>query len=257
MQTIGVIIFFSKRKREIMACKLPLLLIPGLAGNKTMWEPQIQGLGDLADCWVAPLPAWDDLGDMAQYILTEAPPRFAVAGWSMGGYLAFEILQRAPERVIKLALMSTTPEPETGEVSKRRRASMVAIEDGGFLAEIRSLSPRFLHPERRRDGVIVELMVRQAFEIGPEAYRQHHVAMMKRPDYRHLLPKIQCPTLVVSGRQDYVTRSTAQARMARGIGRSKLVQLERCAHMVTLERPVETVRAMRQWLRQGQRAMAA
>ena len=234
-----------------MTGKLPLLLIPGLAGNKTMWEPQIRGLNDIADCWVAPLPATDDLGTMAQYILAEAPDRFALAGWSMGGYLSFEILRRAPDRVLRLALMSTTAEPETDEISQRRRASIAAAERDGFLSEIRSLSPRFLHPERRRDGVIVELMVRQAFEIGPEAYRRHHLAMMKRPDYRPLLPHIGCPTLVVGGRQDYVTRATSQARMARGIPAAKLVLLERCAHMVTLERTHETVQAMRHWLRDG------
>ncbi len=68
-----------------MAGKIPLLLIPGLAGNKTMWQPQIRGLGDIADCWVAPLPAINDLGAIARFILNEAPPRFALAGWSMGG----------------------------------------------------------------------------------------------------------------------------------------------------------------------------
>jgi pimeloyl-ACP methyl ester carboxylesterase len=240
-----------------MTGKLPLLLIPGLAGNKTMWEPQIQGLSDIADCWVAPLPATDDLGTMAQYILDEAPARFALAGWSMGGYLSFEILHRAPDRVLRLALMSTTAEPETDEVSKRRWVSIAAVERDGFLTEIRSLSPRFLHPETHRDGHIVELMVRQAFEIGPEAYRQHHLAMMNRPDYRPLLAHIDCPTLVVGGRQDYITRTTSQARMARGIAAAKLVLLERCAHMVTLERPDETVQAMRQWLCDDRRTLAA
>ncbi len=240
-----------------MKSRTSLLLIPGLAANRTMWEPQIEALSDLVDCWVAPLPAWDDLGEIAEHILRAAPQTFALAGWSMGGYLCFEILRRAPHRVSRLALMSTTADPETATVTDRRRASVHEGEVRGFPPMIRDLVPRFLNPARVQDTDLVSRIVDQALEVGPEAYRMHQQAMVVRPEYRTLLPEIDCPTTVIVGRQDALTRVSAHARMARSIPQAHLEVIENSGHIVTLEQPEATSTVMRHWLTDRDRAIAA
>jgi pimeloyl-ACP methyl ester carboxylesterase len=240
-----------------MTKKTPLLLIPGLASSRIIWQRQIEGLQDIADCWVAPLPAHEDLGKIAEVILTESPNRFALAGWSMGGYLCFEILKRAPERVIQLGLFCTTADPETPEVAARREASIERAKKNGFLAMMRDLVLRFIPPERHTDHELIETVAKQAFEAGFEAYCKHQRAMIKRPDYRPLLARIECPTTILAGRQDMVTRIEHHASMAQSISESHMAIIENAGHLITLEQPENTTELMRQWLLQSSRARAA
>ncbi len=237
--------------------KIPLLFIPGLAANHIMWRRQIEILSDIADCRVAPLPALDDLGAIAEHILDRAPEWFAMAGWSMGGYLCFELLRRAPERVLRLALLSTAPDPEMPKSSERRLASIRDSERRGFLAMARDTVPRFVHPDRRDSEKVIETMVTQALQVGEHAYCQHQRAMMKPRDYRDLLPDIVCPTTMVVGRQDTLTRVSTHARMARAIPNATLAVIEDAGHVVTLERPGETGAALRHWLVGKDQALAA
>ncbi len=240
-----------------MAERLPLLLIPGLASNEIMWQPQIKGLSDVADCHVASMPAYDDLGAITEEILSKAPNRFAVAGHSLGGYICFEILRRAPERVLLLGLFSMTAEPESREASRRRLAAIEVAKRRGFPTMAYNTIPRFLHPERREGGAVFDSMLKQALEVGEDAFCQHTYAAMKHRDYRDLLAGISCPTMILVGRQDVVTRPTEVARLAHEIPGSVLKVIEHSAHMITLENPDSTNRAMRHWLAGAERAMAA
>lgn len=240
-----------------MQRKIPLLLIPGLASNRRMWVPQIEGLSDIADCWVTPLPAVDDLGVIADEILADAPDRFAVAGHSMGGYLCFEVYRRAPDRVTHMCLMSTTADPETPGAAERRRASIADIARDGFLPTIRGIIPRFVRREERNGGPVFEAMLKQAYEVGREAFCRHQRASLARTGYRDLLPAIRCPVLVVGGRHDVVTRVSSQAKMARAIPDAAFATVARSAHMVTMENPRQTNTLMRHWLIADVAALAA
>ncbi len=231
-----------------MSKKIPLLLIPGLASNRLMWQPQIEGLADIADCWVTPLPAADDLGLIAQEILAGAPSRFAAAGHSMGGYLCFEIYRRAPERVQGLCLLSTTAEPESSGAAERRRASIDDIARDGFMPTIRQIIPRFVRPDERRGGPVFDAMLHQAYETGRDAFCRHQIASLARAGYRRSLDGIGCPVLVVGGRHDVVTRTSGQARMARAIPRADFHVVEHAAHMITMENADQTNAIMRDWL---------
>ena len=225
-----------------------LILIPGLVLNAAVWQAQIDALHDIADCWVAPLPPYDDLGAIAEDIIAEAPDRFAVAGVSMGGYLCFEILRRVPERITRLALISTTADPEARAVTRRRHIMMRRAERRQHIAMWREYIPRFLHEDGWGDEAVVDLVLKQVFEVGTHAFLQHHRAMIKRIGYRDLLPGIRCPTLIVCGRHDPATPVAAHEAMARAIPGAELLVLERCGHVPPLEKPSAVSAAMRLWL---------
>jgi pimeloyl-ACP methyl ester carboxylesterase len=240
-----------------MPKKIPLVLVPGLIANRRMWDWQIDTLDDIADCWVAPLPAMDNLGAIAEEILALAPDQFAVAGWSMGGYLCFEMLKRQPERILKLALMSTTASAETRQMSLRRRLMMRDVRQAGLLETTRKTMPRFLHPARRDDDALIEFLIKQAFEVGPYTMHHHQTAMIKRNDYRHILADIACPTLIVAGDADEVTPVPEHQALAAGISHARLVVIEGAGHMTTVEQPERTARALRSWLTGQTNALAA
>ena len=183
-----------------MTDRANLILIPGLVLNATVWRAQIDALRDVADCWVAPLPPYDDLGAIAEDIIAEAPEHFALAGVSMGGYLCFEILRRVPERVTRLALIATSADPEASDVTERRLKMVRRVEQSGHLQTWREYIPRFLHPDGFNDPKVVDLLLKQAFEVGWKACMRHHFAMIKRSGYHDVLPRISCPTLILSGR---------------------------------------------------------
>jgi len=240
-----------------MQKKVPLLLIPGLASNRLMWVPQIDGLNDIAECWVTPLPAYEDLGAIADEILADAPDRFAVAGHSMGGYLCFEVYRRAPERVTRMCLMSTTADPETPGAAERRRTSIADIERHGFLATIRGIIPRFVRRAERDGGPVFDAMLKQAYEVGKEAFCRHQLASLARSGYRDMLSAIRCPVLVVGGRDDVVTRASGQAKMAKAIPDAMFAVVEGAAHMMTMENPRQTNALLRKWLTTDIAALAA
>jgi pimeloyl-ACP methyl ester carboxylesterase len=228
--------------------ELPLLFVPGLACNRTMWAGQIGALSDLTSCWVAPLPAYDDLRAIATDILRDAPAQFALAGSSMGGYLCFEILRLAPERVAKLALIGTTADPELPDTTERRWRMIRNSEKRGYLTMWREFIPRFVHPSRSEDPVLIEALMKQAFEIGHYAFRQHQIAMMKRRGYLDLLHTIDCPTTILVGDGDILTPIDTHETMARSIPDSRLTVFSESGHLLSIERPAETAAALRDWL---------
>ena len=121
----------------------------------------------------------------------------------------------------------------------------------------RATVPRFVHPERRRDSDVIGVMLKQAYEVGSDAFCTHHLAMMKRPDYRPVLSKISCPTVIIAGKQDLITRAASQFKMADAIKGAQTVLIDKCAHMATIEQPEKTLQAMRQWLTVEEKDLAA
>jgi pimeloyl-ACP methyl ester carboxylesterase len=236
--------------------KTPLLLVPGLVSTRLMWEDQINGLADIADCWVTPLPAYDNLEKMAEEILAIAPNKFAVAGHSLGGYLCFELFRLAPHRISKMGLFSTVCTPETDQVAKRRTVMIEEAEKHGFLAMIRASTPRFV-VKGERGHEVEKMMEKQAFEVGQTAFCQHQKAATNRRNYQNLLAKVTCPTLVLAGKQDIVTRPSVQRRMAKSIPQAVFHAIDGAAHMITMEQVDQTNDLMRNWLAVEPMALAA
>ena len=228
---------------------LPLVLIPGLAGSARLYAPQIPPLWRAGPVMIADHTRDDSMAAIARHILESAPRVFALVGLSMGGYISFEILRQAPERVARLALLDTSPSPDTAEQSATRRAQMALVAQGRFAEVLDTSFPRLVHRSRREDRALREVFDAMAQEVGAEGYVRQQTANIARPDSRALLGSIRCPTLVLVGDGDEVTPPERAAEMAHGIAGAHLVSVPQCGHLSALERPEEVTRALLEWLR--------
>jgi len=231
-----------------MSDKQPLLLLPGLLCDDALWRHQIETLDDLADMTVADLTQDDTIAGMAERVLTAAPQRFALAGLSMGGYLAQEIMRQAPERVSKLALLDTSFYADTPEQLKRRRGLIELSQKGAFKGVTSRLLPLLIHESRLDDETLTETVFAMAESVGKDAYPRQQHAIMTRPDGRGDLANISCPTLVLCGRQDALTPLSVHEEMVAAIPKATLVVVEDCGHLAPLERPHAVSAVMRYWL---------
>ena len=227
-----------------------LVLLPGLLNTRRVFEQQIEALSDIADCVVPELWRHDTIGAMADAALALAPPTFALAGFSMGGYVAFEILRRATQRVERLALMDTQATPDSAESTKRRRALLEQTKIGRFHGVQRTLLPQLVHSRHINDATISQPIFDMAQEIGADGFVREQRAIIDRADSRRMLVDIDIPTVVIVGRQDQVTPLPRSEEMAADIADSRLVVLEECGHMSPLEKPAEVTAALRRWLSQ-------
>lgn len=231
-----------------MADRQTLVLLPGLLCNERLWAAQAEGLSDVADVVVADMTRDDTMAGMARRVLAMAPERFALAGLSMGGYVALEIMRQAPDRVSRLALLDTGSRADTPEQTARRRDLIALAERGEFKAVSRRLLPLFVHPDRFEDAPLVAEIVAMADEVGKDAFLRQQKAIMGRPDRRPGLADIACDTLVVCGRDDVLTPLELSEEMVSLIPGAALTVVERCGHLSTMERPDEVSRALRDWL---------
>jgi pimeloyl-ACP methyl ester carboxylesterase len=228
---------------------MPILLVPGLASSPRIYAPVIPALWRFGPVTVANHIRDDNMGAIARRILAEAPPRFALAGHSMGGYIAFEIMRQAPDRVAKLALINTQARPDTSEATARRRGQIARARSGEFHAVLDELFAGFVHPSRRGDGALRQLVHDMGDDIGVDAFVRQQTAVMSRADSRPTLAWIKCPTLVLSGDEDNTIPNSLSVEMADGIPGAKLTILACCGHLPQPEQPQATADALVEWLR--------
>jgi len=187
------------------------------------------------------------MAQMAAAILATAPPRFALAGISMGGYLCFEILRQEPERVIKLALLDTSARPDTPEQSAQRRTLVAQARAGGFRALLDGYNA-MLHPTHQNDPALRETNIRMALSIGIDGFARQQEAIIARIDSRPGLPRISVPTLVLVGDSDPFTPPERSREIAAAITGARLVVVPECGHGSTLEQPEAVNQAMIEWI---------
>ncbi len=228
---------------------MPILLVPGLVSSPRIYAPVMPALWRLGPVTVANHIRDDNMGTIARRILAEAPPRFALAGHSMGGYIAFEIMRQAPQRVARLALINTQARPDTAEATERRRGMMARAQAGGFRGVLDELFPGFVHPSRRDDASLRQLVHDMADDVGVDGFIRQQTAVISRPDSRPSLAWIKCPTLVLSGDQDNTIPNSLSIEMASNIPDAKLVILPNCGHMPQPEQPQATAAALIEWLK--------
>ena len=230
--------------------KPALFLLPGLLCDRALWAPQVAALGDVAEIAVADFTQADSMAVMAETVLRSAPERFALAGLSMGGYVAFEIMRRAPARVQRLALLDTSARPDTPEQTQARRDLIALAQQGDFKGVTPRLLPRWVHPSRVSDAALVETVTSMTRRVGRDAFLRQQTAIMNRPDSRPGLVDIACPTLVLCGHEDQSTPVDRHREIAADISGARLVIVPECGHLSTLERPEIVNRELRAWLTQ-------
>jgi pimeloyl-ACP methyl ester carboxylesterase len=186
--------------------------------------------------------------EMARVVLDAAPERFALAGLSMGGYVALEVMRVDPECVARLALLDTSARADTPEQTATRRGLIELSQRGGFDEVPRKLLPNIVHSDRLDDEGLTSIVFAMAEYLGPEAFVRQEEAMIGRPDSCGDLPGIACPTLVLCGREDALTPMHLHEEMAGLIPGSWLRVIDECGHLSALERPEGVTAALREWL---------
>lgn len=216
---------------------LPIVFIPGLTCTGRLYHYQTELLGQshpilLANHWSAA-----SMGEIAEKILAVAPERFALAGTSMGGYVAFEILRRAAARVEKLVLMSTSARPDTPERSHVRQQQLEWTRHHGMRAGTKALWDHLVHPTRHEDHALLHVFVEMAEIVGIEGFARQTEAIIGRADSRPLLDAIKVPTLVIAGADDKLIPPDQSTEIAAGIAGAKLEIVPHCGHMGMIEKP--------------------
>lgn len=230
-----------------------LVLVPGLVCDAEVWRGQINTLAADRQVLVPEHGLADTLGGMAEAILAAAPRRFALAGHSMGGRVALEILARAPERVSRLALLDTGFESlAAGESGERERAGRYRLRDLGRTEGMSALGKDWVrgmvHPARLADAPLIDRIVAMISRAPLAQFEAQTEALLSRPDRMALLSQIRVPTLVLCGREDGWSPPARHEEMARRIGGAKLVIVPDCGHMCTMERPAAVTSALQAWL---------
>jgi pimeloyl-ACP methyl ester carboxylesterase len=236
----------------------PLLLLPGLICDQTVWQQQIDALRDSAVCTCADYGSLDSLPAMAEAVLRTAPERFSIAGHSMGGRIALEVYRLAPHRVAGIALLNTGYLPlaagSAGVEEARKRGELVALaQSQGMPAMLREWLPPMIAPQRINDTVLVNSIIEMMSRKTPEIFAAQVRALLSRPDASPVLDQIRCPALLLTGGEDAWSPPAQHAAMlekmaAAKIAGSTLVIVPGSGHMSMMERPAEVSDALRAWL---------
>lgn len=226
----------------------PVVLVPGLLCTAEIFAPQVAALWPHGPVTVASTLEGTSMAEMAASILAAAPPRFALAGLSMGGYVSLEILRQAPERVSRLALISTQARADAPEQVRLRRTMVAQARGGGFEAVLAQAMRALPHPSRRTDPALGEINQRMGRVIGIEGFARQTEAIIARIDSRPHLSSISVPALVLVGDSDPLTPPARAKEMAGAIPGARLVVIPECGHVATLEQPEAVNRALVEWL---------
>ena len=232
-----------------MSDALPTVLVAGLLNSARLYAEQIPALWRFGPVMVADHTRDDSIAAVARRILDAAPPRFALAGLSMGGYISLEIVRQAPQRVAKLALLDTAARPETAEQTQRRRRVIELAKTGRFGEVPDVLFPLFFRRTVHGDDALKRFLRTMAEEVGAAAFLRQEEAIMGRADSRPSLAAIACPTLVLVGDGDEATPPELSKEIAAGIPGARLVIVPDCGHLSPVEQPQAVNRALTEWVR--------
>lgn len=231
------------------SCIPHVLLLPGLLNDASLFQQQIDALTAVTTTEVADLTQADSIAGMADSVLKNTPEAPCVlVGLSMGGYVAFEIMRRAPARVAGLVLLDTSARPDTAE-AVAARVSLMKLAETDLEAVFEQLMPRLSHPLRMNLPAVRGVVHSMMSSLGKDVFIRQQGAIMTRPDSRPDLARIQCPTLVICGRQDLVTPPALAEEIAHGIPDAQISIIEDCGHLSTLDQPDEVSKRLLEWVR--------
>ncbi len=225
----------------------PFLLVPGLNADARVFAGVANALWLSGPVTIANHRDGSSMAEIARIILADAPPRFALLGFSMGGYIAFEILRQAPERVTKLALLDTSARPDSEESTTNRRRLIALAQKGRFLEALDQTFPRSVHPDHADDSNLYAIHRAMSEANGPEVFEHQQEAIIARPDSRSLLASISLPTLIIVGEGDQITPPEVAREMHEGTAGSTLLVVPHAGHMALLEQPEPVHAALREW----------
>lgn len=228
--------------------KETLILLPGMMCDRSLWRHQIESLSSTYDVRVADFSTGTTIEAYSDKILEDAPPVFSVAGLSMGGYVALDLVNRVPDRVKRLALLDVSPYADTQDHAAFRKSIMETARTQGMGAIIEMLLPRMIHSSRVGDEELVGQVDAMAHRVGEKTFIMQQEALLHRRDYFADLAAITCPTLVAVGRQDQLTPLKLSQKMVEALSNAQLVEIENCGHLSSMEQPEAVSAILRYWM---------
>jgi pimeloyl-ACP methyl ester carboxylesterase len=231
---------------------IPLLFIPGLLCTAELFAPQVATLWPYGPITVASTLEGETIAQMASAILAQAPPEFALIGLSMGGMISLEIMRQAPERVRKLALLSTSAQPASPEQAAVYERLLAQARQGDATTVLGEALISVLYPAHQTDLALQAVNRRMGAAIGVAGLARHVTAVLARADSRPSLAAIAVPTLVLVGEQDQLTPPDLARELAAGIAHAQLVIVPECGHGSTIEQPQAVNQALQEWLMSSQ-----
>lgn len=212
------------------------IFVPGLLCTGELYSAQVESLGGL-DIAIGDHRSHESMGAIAGHILGSAPERFVLAGLSMGGYVAFEIMRQAPERIEALVLLDTSARPDAPEQTARRQELIDVAQTQGIDPLVDILLPVFLSEQHQANNDLTEAVRAMARETGVEAFVRQQQAIIHRADSHMTLRLIACPTLVIVGANDVLTPPDLAEEIAEGIPGAELCVIDDCGHLSAIEQP--------------------
>lgn len=225
-----------------------LLLLPGLAGDATMWRDQVSALARWQPVVTDVHMREPTIPDMARALLREHAGPLALCGASMGGMVAMEAARQAPDRIVGLALLGTSAEPENDEMRAVRESAMELFAQGR-MAEVIEPNVHFaFDPANAQRPELVQAYLDFVYRCGADQLIRQNRAVIARPDARLHLPQIRCPMLVMIGESDQLTPPAKGEAIAALVPQAQLVRVASCGHMLTMEQPAVVNAALAGWL---------
>jgi len=226
----------------------PLVLIPGMMCDARLFGPQIAAFSGWRTLVCMPIVGRASVKDLAADVLANAPKRFALAGLSMGGIVAMEVLRQEPKRVDRIALMDTNPLAEDDQIKALRLPQMVKVRAGALGNVMRDeMKPHYLSETPQRQSIL-DLCMEMALSLGPHVFLDQSRALMDRPDQTDILRVLDVPSLILCGRDDALCPVSRHELMAALIPNAHLEIIEGAGHLPTLEKPNLTNAALARWL---------
>ena len=230
----------------------PVVLLPGMMLDRQLFAAQLKALSGVTEAFVGDITRFDSIDAIAADVLARAPARFALIGLSMGGIVALEIWRRARDRITHLGLLDTTPHVDRPDRQALRLEQIAAVDNGGLRElVVDSLKPRYLAPKNRGDKRLLQSIVDMALALGPDVFRRQSLALRERRASVETLTTVDCPALVLCGREDELCPPEIHAAMASAMPRADLIVLAECGHLSTMEEPDAVNDALRRLLRRS------
>lgn len=226
----------------------PLLLLSGLLCDETVWGDIPRRLADVADVRILSFQGFTSIFAMADHVLRTAPARFAVAGHSMGGRVALELMRRARRRVAGIALLNSGVHPARAEEAQSRGLLVQLARTEGMRALAAAWLPPMMGAPPERVAVLMPRLIRMVERSTPDGFAGQIDALLHRPDATPVLPTIKVPALLVSGTNDNWSTLAQHKEMQRSVAHATLVQIEDAGHMAPAEQPAAVANALRSWL---------